>query len=334
MQGNPYFGDLVDGIKARGVHSETGFLSIKGSLRGTRYDVIHTHFLHDSPLWCVDDLARLAWYRLLGSRIVKTCHNVKPHSTGHPWVAYLAEAIVNRVADHVIFFTDGQRQEFCEYYRFTPANSSIICHPYPDNYCSDVDRSAAREWLGLAVDDFVYLIFGLVRANKNYDAVIEAFQTQHAENDKLLVAIGPHRSNPSEIQAFERCKSLLERDERGIVSNLGYMPDEDVPRYFRAADVVIVPFTGTTSSTSFMLSVSFEIPFIAIGNSFNREVLPERCGLYIDTLGELSQAMLRIKACNLQVMQREIASRKPALSWERVISDHIDVYTKVLNGGS
>src|SRR5262245_55895996 len=102
-QTNPYFGDLVDRAKARGVNSETGFLSFKDSLRGTRYDVIHTHFLHETPLGCMDDMARLAWYRLLGSRIVKTCHNVKPHSTPYPWVAYLAESVVNRLADHVIF---------------------------------------------------------------------------------------------------------------------------------------------------------------------------------------------------------------------------------------
>jgi glycosyltransferase involved in cell wall biosynthesis len=140
--------------------------------------------------------------------------------------------------------------------------------------------------------------------------------------------------NAHPIEAFERCQKLIATDHRGIVPHLGLVSDDEVPRYFRAADVVILPFTGNTSSTSFMLSMSFEIPFISISNAFNRQVLSQRCGVYIETLDELPGAMEQIKKCDLAAMRREIAARKPSFSWDRAITDHIVVYSKVLNGES
>src|SRR5216683_6241881 len=95
IQINPYFGSLVAGLKSHGCEAENGYLSIRGTLRGQRYDIVHVHFVSDRPLPFLKEFAKLAWYRLLGSRIVKTCHNIRPHSTLHPRLAYWFERIVS-----------------------------------------------------------------------------------------------------------------------------------------------------------------------------------------------------------------------------------------------
>ena len=331
-QRNPYFGSLVKGLKSHGIEidGENWYLSIRRSLGGQRYDIVHVHFVSDNPLEFLNQLARLVWYRLRGSRIVKTCHNIRPHSSLHPRLAYWFERIVSRFADHMIFFTDEQRKEFCCHYHVKAASYSVICHPYADNYANNMDRAAARSSLGLGKDDFVYLIFGLVRASKNYDRVIESFHQHHSEKDKLLVAIGPHDVNPIEALAFERCRDLVARSDGDIVAQFGFIPDDEVQRYFKAADVLLVPFTENTSSATFMMSVTFEIPFISVENAFNRKVLPDNCGLYIQSLGELSAAMKEIKDCDLQSMQREIAIRKPKYSLENVVYEHRQLYASIL----
>jgi glycosyltransferase involved in cell wall biosynthesis len=173
-QMNPYFGSLVEGLKAHGIEAdgEQGYLSIRHSFSGRGYDIVHVHFVSDDPPGFLDELARLVWYRLRGSRIVKTCHNIRPHSSLHPRLAYWSERIVSHLSDHMIFFTDEQRKEFCSYYCVKAASYSVICHPYADNYANNMDRATARSSLGLGNEDFVYLIFGLVRADKNYHRVV------------------------------------------------------------------------------------------------------------------------------------------------------------------
>src|SRR2546427_5612734 len=155
-QRNPYFGSLVAGLKSHGCKAEHGYLSIRGSLRGQRYDIVHVHFVSDRLLGFLDEFARLAWYRLLGTRIVKTCHNIRPHSTHHPQLAYWFERIVSRFADHIVFFTNEQRKEFCSHYRFMPASYSVICHPYPYTYDNSMDPTTARSSLCIAKGAFVF----------------------------------------------------------------------------------------------------------------------------------------------------------------------------------
>jgi glycosyltransferase involved in cell wall biosynthesis len=329
-QTNPYFGSLVEGLNSHGVEAEHGYLSIRGSLSGLRYDIVHVHFVSHRPLGFLDEFTRLAWYRLLGSRIVKTCHNIRPHSTIHPRLAYWFERVVSRIADHILFFTNEQREEFCAYYRFKPASYSLISHPHPDNYDQSMDRATARSSLGLGRDDFVYLIFGVVRADKNYDRVIESFQQQHSTNDRLLVAISQHGVSPSDASAFERCRHLLARDNRDIIPHFGLLPNDEVQRYFKAADVLLVPFTDNTSSTTFMMSFTFEIPFISVGNAFNRHVVPDSCGIYMRSLDELPHAMRKIKECDLPLMRREIAIRRREYSWDKAVSEHLEAYASIL----
>jgi beta-1,4-mannosyltransferase len=327
---NPYFGCLVNGLKLRGIEAEHGYLSILGSLFGRRYDIVHVHFASDSLLQFLDEFARLVWHRLLGCRIIKTCHNVRPHSSINPRLAYWFERIIGRLADHMIFFTDGQRKEFASYYRLSPASWSVICHPYPDCYPNTMKRATARSALGLSDDDFVYLIFGGVRANKNYDRVIESFRLSHGDNAKLLVAISAHAVNPTETAAFERCRDLLSRPNPNIVAHVGLIPDHEVQRYFNAADVLLVPFTDNTSSATFMMSLAFCIPFVAVENAFNRHVLPDTCGIYIRSLDELPYAMNRIKGCDLRSMRHEIDCRRAKYGWDTVVSEHVQSYSSVL----
>ena len=331
---NPYFGTLVRGLRDSGldVKDYDGYLSIRQPLRGARYDVVHVHFVPDRLRPFLDAFIRLAWYRLLGSRIVKTCHNIRPHSTLNPRLAFCFERLACYFANHVIFFTEEQRQEFVAYYGFSPRHFSIISHPYFDNYQNTIGRCEARASLGLGDDDFVYLLFGGVRAYKNYDRVIGAFQENHAAGDKLLVAIRPNSWNPIEAAAFARCQDLLAKDSRDMIVRIGFVPDEEVQRHFNAADVVLLPFTDNTSSASFMMAVAFEIPFIAVSNSFNRSVLPETCGIFVDSLENVSDAMKRIKASDVARMRREIASRKSDYEWSRIVAAHVQAYRSVVQG--
>jgi glycosyltransferase involved in cell wall biosynthesis len=286
------------------------------------------HFISHAPRVFAEQLFRCAFYRLFGSRIVKTCHNIRPHTSEKAMSFFLCEKIFSSFADHIIFFTEGQYQEFCQFYHLTPRRHSIIPHPYLDQYSPTTNREAARASLGIGPRDFVYFIFGGTLRYKNYDRVIAVFQNIRGPHDRLLAAIRPS-TNPDEHEAFERCKRLLVEDRDQIIINSDFLDDDALQCYFGAADVIVLPFEDSTSSASFMLTLEFEIPFIAIANSFNRNVLNEKCGIYIRSIGELTDAMIRIKQEDLQPMRQEIVKRKPLFTWRRVVEQHIDMYRRI-----
>lgn len=335
---NPYFETLARLISEKQgfqVDAHTGYLSIKQAIGGKRYDLIHVHFIPGSQsilkfLWY---LSRILLYKALGSKILKTCHNIRPHSHHKSSGNYYAERIFAKITDHMLFFTEGQYAEFCEYYKYTPKNKSIIPHPYYGIYPNKIPRNRARALLGFTNDNFVFLIFGSVLKFKNYDRAIKDFFTICSKNDRLIAAISPHLVSEIEKKAFDDCQQLLQErttDKYKCVSDLRFLDNDKLQDYFNAADVILFPFTDNTSSGSFMLTLDFEIPFIAISNNFNKNILNEKCGIFIENIDELQGAMKHIKTCDLDVMRTEITKIKPTFSWSRIIEQHLRAYKKCL----
>jgi glycosyltransferase involved in cell wall biosynthesis len=113
-------------------------------------------------------------------------------------------------------------------------------------------REAARQWLAVPEDAPVFLFLGLLSARKGADLLLEALPRLEAEAPgdwRFLVVGQPELVGEPEL---ERCRSRLERPER-LVARLGFAPDEDLDRYFLAADAVVLPYRRSHLGTSGIL---------------------------------------------------------------------------------
>lgn len=111
------------------------------------------------------------------------------------------------------------------------------------------DRAAARSRLGLPADEELLLCVGRMEPLKGMDALIRALallaeeQPARRGRRRVLLVGGDDESRPGEWNAEQRRLDAL-RHELGIadrVSFLGARPQEQLPDYFAAADVVAVP---------------------------------------------------------------------------------------------
>jgi glycosyltransferase involved in cell wall biosynthesis len=107
------------------------------------------------------------------------------------------------------------------------------------------------------------LFFGNVRPYKNVPLLIEAFRAvSHAQRDVQLVIAG----QPGRMMEVDELQRLAAADSRVRLA-LEFIPDEKVPLYMGAADVVVLPFNSILNSGSVFLALSF-----------NRAVLAPRLG--------------------------------------------------------
>lgn len=98
------------------------------------------------------------------------------------------------------------------------------------------DRARARGTLGLPSDAKIVLYVGRLAADKNVETVLSAFAgiNGKVENSRLLVVgDGPFR------QDLQRAAARL--GVEASVSFLSFVPHQQLPAYYRAADVTVVP---------------------------------------------------------------------------------------------
>lgn len=237
------------------------------SQRGT-LDVVHLHYfqrLYLVPRSAVLSAGRLAGLvakltaaRLLGVQVAWTAHNLYPHERPWPWLDRAARRAVTRLAGVVFVASPDAGTTVVETFPRLAGKVTVARHGhYCDVYGDARPRLEARRSLGLADDAFVFLTFGLVRAYKGVERLIDTFVREFSDTPAVLVVAGdPHTPDM-------RSRLRAAAGEHGnVLAMLGHVPAEDVPTVFGASDVVVLPFEESFVSGSAILACSMGRPVI------------------------------------------------------------------------
>jgi glycosyltransferase involved in cell wall biosynthesis len=188
------------------------------------------------------------------------CHNLEPHE-GFP----LGGALTRHYLAGKILAVHGET----DVGRAQALGASEVVrlfHPIYDQYLPGApSREEARAVLGFAPDRVVILFFGLVRRYKGLDLLVQAMGL--LPENYVLLAAGENYGSERE----------LERDAGGlggrIIRHDRFIPDSEVGLYFRAADIVALPYRSATQSGVAQIALAFGKPLVATDVGSLREIL-------------------------------------------------------------
>ena len=130
-------------------------------------------------------------------------------------------------------------------------------HPVYDHYGEKMDKNAACQVLGLNPHKNYMLFFGLVRAYKGLDWLLDAFAKVKEEvTDLQLIVAGEFYEDEDKYRAQIEANGLK---DRVIVKN-EFVADADLRKYFGAADLIVQPYKTATQSGVTQVAFHFEKP--------------------------------------------------------------------------
>ncbi len=143
-------------------------------------------------------------------------------------------------------------------YTLHPTAKSILKpHPLYNHFGDKVESRKSRELLGIDPDKKTILFFGLIRDYKGLDLLIDAVSLLD-ESYQLLIAGETYGS-------FDKYDELIKKanhPERIKVYNR-YISDSEVPLFFSASNVCVLPYRSATQSGITSIAYHFELPLIA-----------------------------------------------------------------------
>lgn len=156
----------------------------------------------------------------------------------------------------------------------------FVPHPLYDHFGDILDRNETLKHLNLDPNYRYFLFFGLVRAYKGLDLLIDAFADERLRKYpvKLMVA-GEFYDDP---------KPYLEQiDKNGledvIIVNNQYISDDNVKYYFNVADMVVQPYKSATQSGVTQIAYHFEKPMLVTNVGGLGEIIPNgKVGYVVD----------------------------------------------------
>ncbi len=260
--------------------------------------------------------------RRLGYGMVWTIHNVVPHQTFPRWLHVRARRFMLNHVDALITHCEYGKNAFTEKFPHQLPFYVIPHGNYEHVISATITREAARQALGIAEEPFVYAVIGNISPYKGVDTFVKAFRHMAEENDLAIIA-GRNRDR----RLVWQLQKLAAQDARLRVLP-GFVTDEDMTTYLRAADVAIYAFRGILTSGSVILALTHGTPVIVPAQGCMPELISPETGILYPSsdTSTLAHAMQQIKQADLSAMSAAAQSLADSLQWEHVARQTTEVY--------
>lgn len=273
------------------------------------------------PFWApsLGTLAALT-RRGTSARVVFICHNVVPHDSRSVVDRELSRLALANGDSFVVHSEADERVLRTLLPRQTSRPGSVRRSVLPAFEIAQAeDREEARAALGVAPDARMALFFGFVREYKGVEVLIDATPLVAGRVPKLHVLVAGECWTPRE-QLERRAREL--GAEQQLTFDDRYIPNEEVGRYFSAADIVVMPYLEATQSAVVTLAVAFGLPVVATDvGGLPEVVLDGKTGLIVPPgdVPALAEAMARcLSDDELYAALREgVVSSAERFSWSR-----------------
>lgn len=301
------------------------------------------HILWQNKFQLFDRTLLMLYYRLLGKKIVFTAHNVNTAQRDGK------DSLLNRLslkaqyalADHIFVHTEKMKAELLSAFRIRKETVSVI--PFgindsvPDTRLTPVE---AKQRLGVKTSEKTILFFGGIRPYKGLEYLVAAFQqiAQRNESYRLIIAGEPKKEA---AEYWRQIKETIERKQSAsqVIQHIRYVTDDDTEVYFKAADVVVLPYTVVFQSGVLFLAYNFGLPVIATDVGSLRDDIVEGETGYLCRSGDaadLARAISEYFDSHLyKTLDRHRASIKALAternSWEAVSRQTCKIYARLLN---
>lgn len=246
------------------------------------------------------------------TKIFIMCHNTLPHEK-FPCDKILFK-IISRLSHGLIFHSSQEEKKA----KSLGNIKKSICFPHPlyEQYAMYQYNAKACK-TELKIDEKGILFFGFIREYKGLKYLIDALADIVIKIPDIKLIIAGEFFNNKE-QYLEQIKKL--KLEKNIVVYDDYIPDNEVGKYFEAAELVVLPYTSATQSGIVATAYGFDRPVVVTDIEGLTEVVCKDKTGYIVPVEDskaLSTAIVDFyEQQRFEEMSSNVREYKKLLSWE------------------
>lgn len=203
------------------------------------------HVLWNNKWEQLDRTLVMLFYRLRGKRVVFTAHNVNARKRdGHDtWLNRLTLRIQYRLVCHIFVHTEKMRSELIDEFAVSTGKISVI--PFGMNSTvpdTALTPAVARERLGLLPELKVVLFFGNIAPYKGLEFLVAAVAQLKDDLPELRLIIAGRPKGEAEYWAAVKEQIDSAGLTGRVIGRIEYVPDAETEIYFKAADVLALPY--------------------------------------------------------------------------------------------
>lgn len=249
---------------------------------GARYDLLHSHYWQSARAGLVLapelGVPHAVMFHTLGE--VKNRARI---SEEEPAFRIAEERRIVAAADLIVTASAHERELLRRYYGAREARLATVPCGVDIERFQPLDRAACRRRLGLPLDAPVLIWVGRLEKLKGVDILIEALAQLDERDFTLLIVGGDERARALRAELEQQARDAgLERAVRFV----GAVPHSQLPIYYSAADVCVVPSYYESFGLVAVEAMACGVPVVAsrvgglistVTDGVNGYLIPWRC---------------------------------------------------------
>jgi len=254
------------------------------------------------------------------------------------------ETDIYRGCDRIIALTEMEKQQIHTLYQVAGDRIAVI--PPGVNtevFVPAIDKKESRRVLGLPQNATIVFTLGRLDERKGFDLFLEAIGRLARRDDlpPTLFVLSAGDGSKQETKEREKLERIVEAHSlTEILRWLPVLPEKDIPRYYGAADVFVLPSRYEPFGIVMLEAMACEIPVVATSAGGPATVIePGVTGLLVDptdteALADALAALIRDPDKRREYGKRGRETAEKNYSWEIIAARHLAVYERAAKDGS
>ena len=269
--------------------------------------------------------------KLKGKKIVLTVHNVEPHED-NPVLKAFNRSIL-RLGDEFIVHNESNREKISTQLGRNHAPVHVIPHiPFRSarTETDTVEKERVRRELGITNGKRILIFFGNIREYKGLDVLLKAFPSlARTDPDLMLMVVGQPWVKWEQYDRIIRDEGIA----ANMVTNLRYLPFDDLRKHILASDLAVFPFKSLDSASG----------SVVLARSMGKPVVVSEVGCADDIRGDgvffSKPGCPDSLADTIDRALRYLESEKDSSDTDRpgdfddscreIVADHLQVYSRI-----
>jgi len=210
--------------------------------------VLHFHFFEASIL----QLLCIAFSKILFMRTVVTVHDVESFSGG---TSRKQARRIYRLSNMVIVHNEVSKRSLIDFTSLNTDKIFIIPHGNYIDGLSTEDGVVAREKLNIPQQVPILLFFGQIKEVKGLDILLRALPDVVSKFPSTILIVAG-KLWKSDLEEYSNLIHQL-GIEKNVRLDIRYIPNNEVPNYYAASDIVVLPYRKIYQSGVLLMAMSY-----------------------------------------------------------------------------
>ena len=299
---NPYVETLYKGLQQKGIDITCSISEFWNNV--TAYDLVHIQWpnllVDDNDKSCSKLNEIIAKIKLNKITLICTCHNLVPHYNSSA-VLHNIYKIVYKNCDYIHHLGETSIQLLKDLYPDMKAKHFVVPHhTYDEIYNLNISKEEARKVLKIPQDVKCILSVGMFRHDEERKILID-LRKHLNKNEFYILAPGFFWTTIIRKNIFLALKALFLTIKYTLIARYygihichKFVPNEILPFYLKASDVMLIQRKKILNSGNVSLAMLAGLPIVG-PNDGNVESLLRKTGNFVfdkNNLSNLSELIL------------------------------------------